>query len=72
MPSKTSYRPLPTGFCWCGCGRETPVGSFFAPGHDKVAESRIISREYGTVPEFLVAHEYDPAGDKWLTWEKNS
>ena len=40
----------------CGCGAETPIGSFFAAGHDKIAESAMILTAYGGVPEFLVAH----------------
>ena len=55
-------RPLPTGDCWCGCGAETTIGSFFLPGHDKTAESAVISVEYGGVPEFLVQHGYGPGG----------
>jgi hypothetical protein len=57
-------RLLPTGTCWCGCGSETPVGSFFRPGHDKYAEAAVISIEYGGVPEFLEEHGYGPSGKK--------
>jgi hypothetical protein len=60
MPNRTTTRALPTGECWCGCGTETPVGSFFAAGHDKRAESEVILNEYGSVPEFLLAHGYGP------------
>ena len=38
-------RLLPTGECWCGCGAETAIGSFFLSGHDKAAESAVISVE---------------------------
>ena len=38
-------RLLPTGECWCGCGSDTAIGSFFLPGHDKTAESAVISVE---------------------------
>lgn len=65
MSGKKSFRPLPTGECWCGCGTETPVGSFFAKGHDKTAESRVISEQYGTVADFLVEHGYHPGGKHW-------
>lgn len=51
-------RLLPTGRCWCGCGAETGVGSFFRAGHDKVAESMAMLVKYGGVPEFLAAHGY--------------
>ena len=47
---------LPTGECWCGRGAETAVGSLFRPGHDKTAESAVISVEYGGVHGFLVHH----------------
>jgi hypothetical protein len=55
-------RLLPTGTCWCGCGQDTTRGSFFVPGHDKVAESAVILVEYGGVPEFLERHGYAPGG----------
>ena len=58
----SSKRLLPTGECWCGCGAETSIGSFFLPGHDKAAESAVISLEYGGVPSFLVRHGYGPGG----------
>ena len=60
MPKKDWPRPLPTGECWCGCGAETPVGSFFVQGHDKRAEARVILEKYGSVPDFLLAHGYGP------------
>ncbi len=55
-------RLLPTGECWCGCGGETSIGSFFLPGHDKAAEAAVISVEYGGAPRFLVQHGYGPEG----------
>lgn len=55
-------RLLPKGECWCGCGTPTPVGSFFAPGHDKFAESAVILTVFGGVAEFLVAHGFGPEG----------
>jgi hypothetical protein len=53
-----SPRLIPTGECWCGCGNETGVGSFFLAGHDKVAESAVVMVEYGGVPEFMERHGY--------------
>jgi hypothetical protein len=55
-------RLLPTGVCWCGCGKETRVGSFFLAGHDKVAESAVILIKFGGVPEFLDHFGYAPGG----------
>ncbi len=55
-------RMLPTGECWCGCGAETATGSFFLPGHDRTAESAVITLEYGDIPGFLVHHGYGPGG----------
>ncbi len=55
-------RLLPTGECWCGCGKDVARGSFFLPGHDKKAESAVILVEYGGVPEFLAGHGYAPGG----------
>jgi hypothetical protein len=55
-------RLLPTGTCWCGCGAQTDLGSFFAPGHDKRAEGRVIMEVFGGVPQFLSAFGYGPNG----------
>ena len=62
-------RLIPTGECLCGCGAETKLGSFFLPGHDKVAESAVVNVEYGDV---LDQHGYGPGGknprqtlDRW-------
>lgn len=61
MPSNDKPRLIPTGNCWCGCGREVGLGKFFAQGHDKVAESALIALKYeGGVPHFLHAHGYGP------------
>lgn len=61
MPSNDKPRLLPTGTCWCGCGREVGLGKFFAQGHDKIAESALIALNYeGSVPHFLHAHGYGP------------
>lgn len=48
-------RLIPTGKCWCGCGQDVDLGSFFAPGHDKRAEARVVMEEFGGVPQFLAA-----------------
>jgi hypothetical protein len=55
-------RLIPTGYCWCGCQAEAGLGSFFLPGHDKIAESAVLLVEYGGVPEFLAKHGYGPDG----------
>jgi hypothetical protein len=60
--AKEARRLLPTGECWCGCGTETPIGSFFAAGHDKVAESAVILVKYGGVAAFLREHGFGPGG----------
>jgi hypothetical protein len=62
MPEQTWPRPFPTGECYCGCGTPTPTRSMFVPGHDRLAESRVIRAEYGSVADFLVAHGYGPGG----------
>jgi hypothetical protein len=57
MPSNETPRLIPTGNCWCGCGKEIGLGKFFAPGHDKVAEAALIALKYGgSVPHLL--HHY--------------
>ena len=52
----SSKRFLPTGEGWCGCDAKTSIGSFFLPGHDRTAESAVISVGYGGVLMFLVRH----------------
>jgi len=54
-------RLLPTGNCWCGCNQPLDMGSFFAPGHDKRAEAKLIMELFGGVPQFLVAFGRGPA-----------
>lgn len=55
-PASPPHRPR-----WCGCGKETGVGSFFARGHDKTAEAALIAMKYGgSVPQSLHAHGYGP------------
>ena len=58
-------RLMPTGECWCGCGTETGIGAFFAIGHDKKAEARVIGQCYGSVANFVSAHGYAPNGRHW-------
>ena len=62
MSEPKQYRLIPTGTCWCGCGAEVPIGSFFLAGHDKKAESRVIMEVFGDVPHFLAAFGYAPPG----------
>ncbi len=58
----------PTGSCWCGCGTSTE--SFFAPGHDRKAESMLMKLLFGrddAVVAFLDEHGYgDGQGRKNL------
>ena len=70
-------RILPTGECWCGCGRETGLGSFFIQGHDKFAESAILTMKYGKrapVAQFVLEHGYGPGGknlrEEYASWRK--
>jgi hypothetical protein len=58
----TKERLLPNGVCWCGCGADVGLGSFFAKGHDKVAESAVILTQFGGVPEFLREFGFGPGG----------
>jgi hypothetical protein len=61
-PRMANKRLIPTGTCWCGCGAETSRGSFFLPGHDKVAESAVILTHYHGIPEFLDHYGFGPGG----------
>ncbi|MFG3510270.1 hypothetical protein ACGF5F_32760 [Streptomyces sp. NPDC047821] len=54
-------RLLPTGKCWCGCGKDANLGKFFAQGHDKVAEAALMAIRYdASVPRLLAEHGYGP------------
>lgn len=57
-------RLSPTGECWCGCGEDAGLGKFFLPGHDRKAESEVILKEYGGVPQFVAQHGYGPADSR--------
>lgn len=55
-------RLIPTGTCWCGCGTDVSLGSFFARGHDKTAEAALIAVEYdGSVAQMLHAKGFGPS-----------
>jgi hypothetical protein len=57
----TRPRLIPTGNCWCGCGKETSIGAYFSQGHDKIAEAALMAAEYmGSVPQLLHTHGYGP------------
>ncbi|MFD9603340.1 hypothetical protein [Streptomyces sp. NPDC059970] len=65
MADETPQRLIPTGFCWCGCGTETGIGSFFARGHDKIAEAAFIAaRHGGSVARLLADNEFGPGAEK--------
>ncbi|MFF4417723.1 hypothetical protein ACFYY8_34790 [Streptosporangium sp. NPDC001559] len=55
MP-KSEPRLIPTGTCWCGCGTEVGLGSFFSQGHDKVAEAALLAARYDNSVARLIAH----------------
>lgn len=60
MPKDTP-RLIPTGTCWCGCGTVVSLGSFFAQGHDKIAEAALLAAKYGSsVARLLHHHGYGP------------
>ncbi|MFE5300371.1 hypothetical protein [Streptomyces sp. NPDC056632] len=62
MIKKSLPRLIPTGKCFCGCGTDIAIGSFFARGHDKVAEAALIAVEYGgSVAQMLHAKGFGPS-----------
>lgn len=69
--TKEVQRLLPTGECWCGCGAEVPIGSFFKPGHDKRAEAAVIKVKYGSIARFLDENGFGPDGRNAMQeWER--
>jgi len=52
-------RLIPTGTCWCGCSKQIGLGSFFAQGHDKIAEAALMAVQYdSSVAQLLHAHGF--------------
>jgi hypothetical protein len=43
----------------CGCGQQTPPGRYWVPSHDRKAETRIIRERWGTIADFVRAHDPD-------------
>ncbi len=63
QPMKDGKRIMPTGKCWCGCGKETKgLGTYFLQGHDTVAMRRTVLKRFGGVPQFLMAYGEEPGG----------
>lgn len=59
--TKVKNRLMPTGTCWCGCGAEVGLGSFFAQGHDKIAEAALLAARYGnSVAQLIAQHGFGP------------
>ncbi|NED31145.1 hypothetical protein [Streptomyces sp. SID8499] len=55
----------PTGYCYCGCGKEIGYNRYFAAGHDKTAEAAFLALHHGgTVAQMLHAHGYRPTIDR--------
>jgi hypothetical protein len=60
----TRVKPLPTGTCYCGCGREVGPGAYFRTGHDKKAEGDLNAILHNdSVVQRIVDHGYGPGGD---------
>src|SRR4051794_24366797 len=61
VTSNDTPRLIPTGKCFCGCGGSTSIGSFFARGHDKVAEAALLAVKYdSSVAQLLDHHGFGP------------
>lgn len=64
----------PTGYCYCGCGKEIGYGRYFAAGHDKTAEAAFLAIHHqASVAQMLHAHGYRPVTDREdersVTWK---
>ncbi|CAL9378450.1 hypothetical protein [Streptomyces sp. enrichment culture] len=61
MTTKSLPHLTPTGTRWCGRAKKVGTGSFFAPGHDKVAEAALLAVGYGSsVAQLPHGHGYGP------------
>ncbi|WP_395297282.1 hypothetical protein ACF9IK_30490 [Kitasatospora hibisci] len=59
--TKSEDRLMPTGTCWCGCGTEVGLGSFFSQGHDKIAEAALLAARYeNSVARLIAQHGFGP------------
>ncbi|WP_143645448.1 hypothetical protein [Streptomyces swartbergensis] len=56
MSSNEKPRLIPTGKCWCGCGKDVGLGKFFAAGHDKIAEAALMALKHHSVRHAAVIH----------------
>lgn len=67
MPRSERERLIPTGFCWCGCGREIGLGKFFAQGHDKIAEAAYMAVHHeASVARLLADTNYGPGDERTI------
>ncbi|WP_217226125.1 hypothetical protein [Streptomyces anulatus] len=51
---------MPTGDCFCGCGEEAGIGSWFVRGHDITAAAALRALEGKKLPERLVSLGFGP------------
>jgi hypothetical protein len=59
MPTRKPLRARQ--LCWCGCKTEISAGSYFARGHDKLAEAALLAAKYdGAVAQLLADHGFGP------------
>jgi hypothetical protein len=47
------------GRCWCGCGTSVPTKKFFAPHHDRKAETMLMKLHYGSIANMVASHGHD-------------
>ncbi|MGW4222970.1 hypothetical protein ACWEG1_05885 [Streptomyces bauhiniae] len=68
MTEPVNSQAQPNGRCFCGCGKTTRHGKFFAVGHDKTAEAAFLALHHGgTVAQMLHAHGYGPDNEHSVT-----
>lgn len=61
MSRSERERLIPTGICWCGCGKEIGLGKFFAQGHDKISEAAYMAVHHeASVARLLADTGYGP------------
>ena len=71
-------KAMPTGLCWCGCGKEVRPGKFFyhskeESGHDSRAATYLkeLGYERERIADFILRSGFDPSTNRLKpAWER--
>lgn len=63
-----AVRPVPTGICWCGCGKAVDADEYFLPRHAPGAAQRAVIKHFGSVEAFLALMGEQPSTEGSARW----